>query len=1079
MIEKLLSLIQTESPTATLKPARRGQAAVHKICALQNAILNKADFSSITIDEKGVIQLVNLEAERMFGYTAAELTNKMTLADIIDREEVIQRAKEFGTKFASTLTSDSDMLALTVSHGIEGMCELNLIRKDGGRFSAKVTIESLSDAQNQLVGYQLIVSDETSCKQVDRCLNEKKYRILLESIGEGYCIIEKIENTLGGLDFCFIEADRAFMIQTDLKNVVGKTLSEMSPDVLMVNPLIYNSILQTGDSIKFERGQLSEGNVLEFTAHRIDDLTHHRIGITFKDITIHKRAVDRLRCSHNTFFNLIKNAAFGVYIVDAQFRLRQISIAAEKVFSNVDPLIGRDFEEILRILWPAPFASEVVRRFRHTLDTGEPYINHDTTERRENTAEVESYDWRIERIMLPDEQYGVVCYFYDITERKQAEENLRKSEERYRSLFSSMDQGFCVIEMIFDSHKKPIDYRFLEVNPAFEKQSGLHDIVGKRIREVLPNLEECWIQTFGTVALTGTPISFVREVKSLNRWIDMSAARLEGEENRNVAILFSDATEKVMGAEALRQSEARFRAVFDWGPIAMYFCDAAGVIQEVNRGARTLWGQEPRVGDTDEAFCSSLKLSFPDGTEMPYRLTPMAEVLKKEVPELTDFEIMVEQSDGSLLNIIANIVQLRNELGEITGTVNCFYDITERKQFEMNLNQAIAEAQKANLAKSDFLSSMSHELRTPLHAILGFAQLLQIGLTTPTPSQVSSIDQILKGGWYLLDLINEILDLSVIESGKVSLSLECVAVEEVMAECRSMVEPQAQKLGILVSYSPLDNSWFVRADRIRLKQVLVNLLSNAIKYNRSGGKVDVHSLCTEGKICIEIVDTGIGMCQEQLEQLFQPFNRLGRESSGVEGTGIGLIMTKRLVELMGGEMGVESTVGVGSVFWIKLMSSVSPTIVPSVQSKLIASDSATAKNFISQRKLLYVEDNQANLKFVEQLVEINSDIHLFSSADGHLSVELAREIQPAVILMDIKLPDISGIEVLKLLRQDELTAHIPVIALSANAHPRDVKDGLTAGFFRYVTKPIKVKEFLNILNEAFEYAESSRTQTSD
>jgi CheY-like chemotaxis protein/anti-sigma regulatory factor (Ser/Thr protein kinase) len=375
---------------------------------------------------------------------------------------------------------------------------------------------------------------------------------------------------------------------------------------------------------------------------------------------------------------------------------------------------------------------------------------------------------------------------------------------------------------------------------------------------------------------------------------------------------------------------------------------------------------------------------------------------------------------------------------------------------------------------------MSHELRTPLHAILGFAQLLQIGLTAPTPSQEVSIGHILKGGWYLLELINEILDLAVIESGKVSLSLESVSVEEVMAECRSMIEPQAQKRDILVTFPQVDKSLFVTADRIRLKQVLVNLLSNAIKYNRSGGTVDINSLCVEDEIYISVIDTGLGLCSEKLEQLFQPFNRLGQEASGVEGTGIGLIMAKRLMELMGGEIGVESTVGVGSVFWIKLPSSAAPHIVASAQPKLIAP--ATAKNCISVRKLLYVEDNQANLKLVEQLIELSPDIVLFSATDGHRSVELAREIQPAVILMDINLPGISGHEVLKLLRQDQLTEHIPVIALSANAHPRDIEEGLTAGFFRYVTKPIKVNEFLNTLSEAFEFAEtreSSRNHKSD
>ena len=1008
--KKFDPLMQVDRPASTRKRANlRHQAKLHKACALQNAILDRANFPTIATDENGVIQLFNLGAERMFGYAAGDLTNKNTLADISDAQEMVALAKALGAQFATQITSDFTSLSFKDLHGIQDIYELTFIRKDGSRFPANVTVESLQDTKNKLIGYLFIVIDATLRKLDEGTLNlrENQSRILLESIDEGYCIIEKTEDTSGELDFRFIEANRAFMMQTDLSNVIGKTLREVSPDVLVVDPLIYDSVLKTGHSIRFERGLLNHGSVLEFSAYRIDDLTHLRIGITFKDITIHMRAVEQLRCSYDTFFNLIKNAAFGVYIIDAQFRMRQVSIAAQKVFSHITPLIGRDFEEILRIVWPDPFASQALRRFRHTLATGEPYTNHDTTLLRNNIAEVESYDWRIERITLPEGQLGVVCYFYDMSERNQAEEALRKSEERYRNLFNSMEQGFCIIEMIFDQHEKPVDYRFLEVNPAFESQSGLHDMVGKRVLDVIPNLEQYWLQVYGEVALTGKPIRFLREFKELNRWLDISATRLEGPENRCVAVLFSNSTERAKAADALRQSEARFRALFDWGPIAMYSCAASGVIQEFNRCAALLWGQEPKEGDTDEEFYNSLKLSFPDGSAIPYHLTPMAEVLKGQIPEMSDFEAVIERSDGSRINIITNIVPLKNWLGNITGTINCFYDITERKRYETNLNIAIADAKKANLAKSDFLSSMRHELRTPLHAILGFAQLLQMGLTAPTPSQAASVGHILKGGWYLLELINEILDLAVIESGKVSLSLESVSLEEVMVECRSMIEPQAQKRGILVTFPQLDNSWFVRADRIRLKQVLVNLLSNAIKYNRSGGTVYVRSLCVEDRIYISVVDTGLGLCPEKLEQLFQPFNRLGQEAKGVEGTGIGLIVTKRLVELMGGEIGVESTVGVGSVFWIKLISSAAPQIVAGyAQPKLIAP--SHVQNCISLRKLLYVEDNQANLKLVEQLIELRPDIRLFSVADGHLSIELAREIQPDIILMDINLPGISG-----------------------------------------------------------------------
>ncbi len=228
-------------------------------------------------------------------------------------------------------------------------------------------------------------------------------------------------------------------------------------------------------------------------------------------------------------------------------------------------------------------------------------------------------------------------------------------------------------------------------------------------------------------------------------------------------------------------------------------------------------------------------------------------------------------------------------------------------------------AEKASLAKTDFLSSMSHELRTPLNAILGFGQLIESGTPAPTPNQQRSISQILKAGWYLLELINEILDLSLIESGKLSLSLGCISLNEIMYECQAMIEPQAQKYGISVTFSALNSSYVVKADYTRLKQVLINLLSNAIKYNKTCGSEMVSCRVNSAgrmRMCIE--DTGSGLSASQIEQLFQPFNRLGQEEHKEEGTGIGLVVCKRLIELMGGKIGVESTVGVGSVFWFEL-----------------------------------------------------------------------------------------------------------------------------------------------------------------
>jgi signal transduction histidine kinase/AmiR/NasT family two-component response regulator len=406
-------------------------------------------------------------------------------------------------------------------------------------------------------------------------------------------------------------------------------------------------------------------------------------------------------------------------------------------------------------------------------------------------------------------------------------------------------------------------------------------------------------------------------------------------------------------------------------------------------------------------------------------------------------------------------------------------EIARRKRVESDLNEAMAVAERANLAKSEFLSSMSHELRTPLGAILGFAQLIESGSPQPTASQKRSIDQILKAGWYLLDLINEILDLALIESGKLSLSMEPVSLTEVMRECQVMIEPQAKKRGISATFSRFEGPCFVKADRTRVKQVLVNLLSNAIKYNRVGGTVEVDCIAsTPGRIRVGVRDNGEGLAPDKLAQLFQPFNRLGQEASAEEGTGIGLVMCKRLIELMGGVIGVESGVGKGSVFWVDLNLTEEPqTAVGASEPSAVAREQAHAGTQL--RTLLYVEDNPANLMLVEGLIARRPDIRLLSATDGIRGVEIARTCLPDVILMDINLPGISGIEALEILAADHATAHIPVVALSANAMPRDIEMGLEAGFYRYVTKPIKVDEFMDTLDEAFKLAKTRSARASE
>jgi CheY-like chemotaxis protein len=338
-------------------------------------------------------------------------------------------------------------------------------------------------------------------------------------------------------------------------------------------------------------------------------------------------------------------------------------------------------------------------------------------------------------------------------------------------------------------------------------------------------------------------------------------------------------------------------------------------------------------------------------------------------------------------------------------------------------------------------------------------------MPAPTPVQRRSIEHILKAGWYLLELINEILDLALIESGKLTLSNEPVALAEVISECQAMVEPQARSRGIQMAFPLLDTPRFVVADRTRIKQVLINILFNAIKYNRAEGSVTVEAVPAAGCIRISVRDTGLGLAPEQLSQLFQPFNRLGRESGPEEGTGIGLVVTKRLVDLMGGAMGADSTVGEGSTFWCEFKVASAPQFVSAPAGDVEALRPAVPHG-TPTRTLLYVEDNPANLELVAQLIERRGDLHMMSAGDGTLGIEYARACLPDVILMDINLPGISGIEAMQVLRADPSTAHIPIIALSANAVPRDIERGLEAGFFNYITKPIKVGEFMDALDVA-------------
>ena len=383
-----------------------------------------------------------------------------------------------------------------------------------------------------------------------------------------------------------------------------------------------------------------------------------------------------------------------------------------------------------------------------------------------------------------------------------------------------------------------------------------------------------------------------------------------------------------------------------------------------------------------------------------------------------------------------------------------------RKQAEAEMIRSRDEADRANRAKSEFLSRMSHELRTPLNAILGFAQLLEMDQLKE--DQLESVAHIRKGGRHLLDLINEVLDIARIESGKLSLSLEPVDLIAVIEESMAMMEPLAAEKDIRLdrTFEVSSTDRYVKADRQRLKQIILNLVSNGIKYNRPGGSVTVTGRDFGDRFGFEVLDTGLGFSEKDLESLFTPFDRLGAENSDVEGTGLGLALSKRLAEAMGGDIEVVSELGRGSTFLMGLPKAEDP--VP-VQGAASAAEGA-APSPSADVTLLYIEDNLSNLQLVERILHHRPQVELLSAMQGRLGIDLARKHAPDLILLDVNLPDIPGGEVLRTLKSDPRTARIPVVMLSADATSGQIERNKAAGADDYLTKPLDVAGFLHLID---------------
>ena len=534
------------------------------------------------------------------------------------------------------------------------------------------------------------------------------------------------------------------------------------------------------------------------------------------------------------------------------------------------------------------------------------------------------------------------------------------------------------------------------------------------------------------------------------------ARRIETAVRERTAALQAEVTERELAQTALRESEQRFRNILNNVPMGICYTDLRGNVKLVNQRFCELVGQT----EAEVLTLNAADFTHPDDRAEDLRLSAL--LVAGEIPMYRRQKRYVRRDD--IASVQTTVTLLRDAAGMPRRLVGVVEDVSEHLKLE-DAERAREAAEASNRAKSEFLSRMSHELRTPLNAMLGFAQLLELDPRQPLSStQLPWVTQIQQAGWHLLEMINDVLDLSRIESGNVRLQTEMLNLDELMDSAQAMVQGDADRRQITVTRGREGGALNAIGDATRVKQILINLLSNAVKYNADGGTVHIASRqISAHTVEISVADSGLGMSEGQLAQLFEPFNRLGREKSNLEGTGIGLVISRRLAELMGGELRVSSTPGAGSTFTLSLPCENEPD---TIRSDFDPFGLEPAE--YHRRVVHYVEDNETNVEVMRGILAQRPQVELEVSVTGLDGLASIRSRRPDLILLDMHLPDISGMELLRHFKSDPALAEIPVVVVSADALREQMVAAREAGCAAYLTKPVNIAELLHEIDALLE-----------
>ncbi len=737
------------------------------------------------------------------------------------------------------------------------------------------------------------------------------------------------------------------------------------------------------------------------------------------------------------------NIAEDVFIADRNFAY----------LFGVDPeeaATGVPLEDIIEGIHPDD-RPRIIVKIEQAIATGENYteeyrvLNANGEERCVIARGQVEYDANGKAIAFP----GALA---DITERRKVEEALWFSEERYRTLFESMDEGFCVIEMIFDQNGQPVDYIFLETNPAFERQCGLYNVQGKRMRELIPHHEDDWFEIYGNVALTGEPIRFENAAEALQRWYDLYAYRIGLPSERKVAVLFKDITERKLAEEALLQSEDRFRIAIESAQLGTWDLDPKTGILKWDERCKAVFGLSPTAKVDYDIFLSGL---HPDDRDRTHQV-----VLQSFDPEGGgEYDIEYRTlglEDGIERWVAAKGKAFFNPAGEVIRFIGTVLDITEKKRAEAEREELLqreqaarTEAERANRIKDEFLAVLSHELRSPLNPILGWTKLLQSGKldAAKTTAALATIE---RNARLQTELIDDLLDVAKILRGKLSLNMTVVNLSAAIEAALDTVSTAAVAKSISLR-SVLPNVGQVLGDMARLQQIVWNLLSNAIKFTPRDGYVDIqlHQVGTEAHIIVR--DTGKGISPDFLPHLFESFQQ---EDASITrkygGLGLGLAIVRQLVEAHGGTITASSLgEGLGATFTVRLPLL---NITPEVRS--LHEYPQHELDLTGIRVLAIDDEPDARELLTALLTEYGADVLTVASASEVLANLPA--FQPTVLVSDIAMPEIDGYTLIQQVRalSPMQGGQIPAIALTAYAREADQQRAISSGFQRHITKPL-------------------------